>query len=98
MDQDTAKQAVLKYLNAKYPVPGDELVILDERTRATPYGWVFFFNSRRFVETRDVLLALGGNGPIVFERDTAAIVELPSHSPPDEVIRHYEATRARRDG
>src|SRR5437879_2219761 len=93
MDQNTAKLAVLKHLNTRYPMPDDELVILEERTRSTSYGWVFFFNSRRYVETRNVLHALGGNGPVVFERETGAIVELPSHSPPDEVIRQYEAAR-----
>lgn len=98
MDENTAKEAVLKHLNAKYTVPGDELVILDERTRATSYGWVFFFNSRRFLETRDILHALGGNGPVVFERDTRKIVELPSHSRPDDVIRQYEATRTSQHG
>jgi hypothetical protein len=98
MDRDTARQAVLKHLKAKYPIADDDLVILDDRTRATDYGWVFFFNSRRFIETRNVLYALGGNGPVVFERDTAAIIELPSHSPPDEALRQYEATRASSHG
>lgn len=86
---------MLDHLNARYPIPDDEFLILGDLTRTTSYGWVFFFNSRRFVETRDVLYALGGNGPVVFERDTAAIVELPSHSPPDEVLLQYEAKRSR---
>ena len=96
MDQDSAKSAVLKHLNATYSVAGDELVILEERTRVTPYGWVFFYNSRRYIETRNILYALGGNGPVVFERETGSIVPLPSHSPPDEVIRQYELTRESR--
>ena len=45
--------------------PGIELVILDAHTIAKPYGWVFFYNSKKFVESGDFLDSTVGNGPMV---------------------------------
>lgn len=90
IDVHAAGRRVAKFLNSKYPRVGDELVILEDRTVVKAYGWVFFYNTRRFVETGNFLHALGGNGPVVYERASGDIVELPSHSPPDVVLREYE--------
>jgi hypothetical protein len=69
------------------------LVLLDERTQEKPYGWVFFFNTRRFVESRDLVFALGGNGPVVVERETGRITLLGSARPPEKEIAELERQR-----
>jgi hypothetical protein len=95
MAPSKAKDSVLRYLNGKYAASvGDELVVIDAATRSAPYGWVFFYSTRRYLETRDMVHALGGNGPVVFECDTGAIVELATRSPVIDLIRDYEATRS----
>lgn len=93
MDFKAARAAVLKHVNTLMTRPDDELVIIDSSTRTKPYGWIFFYNSKRYLETKDMMYALGGNGPIVFERDTGAIIPLATHNTADKLIRAYELTR-----
>jgi hypothetical protein len=68
----------------------EELVLLEARTIEKPYGWVFFYQSRRFVETGDVLHALGGNGPLVIERDSGRITVLGTARGVEEELRVFE--------
>jgi hypothetical protein len=90
MTLDDARYAVLALLNRNTGASNDELVLLDERTQEKPYGWVFFFNTRRFVETRNFVFALGGNGPVVVERETGRITLLGSARPPEKEIAEFE--------
>jgi len=48
---------------------GDEFVIFDESTIQIDSGWVFFYNSKEFVETGNPVSSLGGNGPIFVKFD-----------------------------
>jgi len=78
-----AREAAQLYLKSKYGLGEDDVVFLEELTRERPYGWVFFYESRRFIETGDIMHAFGGNGPLVadacrhriFEVGTAAGLE-----------------------
>ena len=56
-----------------------------------PYGWIFFYNSRRYLETRSPLLALAGNGPVVVERH-GQLHQLGSAHAPDVTIAEFERT------
>ena len=65
MTLDDARQIVLDYLKQLEPDTGCELVMLDGNTLEREFGWVFFYNSRRYVETGNIIHALAGNAPIV---------------------------------
>ncbi len=69
IDKKTAEKIVTEYLNHCYPVQGDKLVILDEYTIETAYGWVFFFNSQRYLETNDFHYMVAGNGPLLVKKN-----------------------------
>ena len=90
---DDARIRVLSHLNQVYGEGPDALVILDDRTIEKPYGWIFFYNSREFVETGDFLHALGGNGPVVFEAATGEIHQLQTAREPIVEIRRFEEGR-----
>lgn len=51
---------------------GINLVIVHDQTVEVPEGWVFFYNSKEFVETRNFLSRLAGNGPIFVDRSGLA--------------------------
>jgi Immunity protein 35 len=69
------------------------LVVMDEMTLTKPYGWVFFYNSRRYLETRDILHAIAGNGPVVVLADTGEVVTLGTARRWEEAIAAFEQQR-----
>lgn len=69
------------------------LALLEEMTLDKPYGWVFFYNSRRYVETRNVMQSVAGNGPVVVLAATGEIVRLGSARRPEEEIALFERAR-----
>ncbi len=70
--------------------PHDAFVILEEETIEKPWGWVFLYQSRRFLETRDPSHMLAGNAPILVNRETGVAVETGTAMPVEEYIREYE--------
>lgn len=50
---------------------GLDLVLCSERTIDTDVGWVFFYESRQYLDSRDEHDRLMGNGPILVARSGA---------------------------
>jgi hypothetical protein len=71
-----------------------ELTICDQLTRAEDFGWVFFYDSRRYLETNDPAWALGGNAPIIVDKDSG-VAELTGTSHPIEYYITAYRTRSR---
>jgi hypothetical protein len=65
---------------------GDEFALISDKTIEVSGGWIFFYNSREFIETGNPISALAGNGPIFVDR-TGAVRHLPSALPWDEAIK-----------
>lgn len=59
---------------------------MEKETKEVEGGWVFFYNSRDFVRTRNPLDALAGNGPIFVSR-RGVLTELPSAIPWEGALR-----------
>jgi hypothetical protein len=88
--RDEAIERVLAALRARAVGGADGVVILESKTIEKPYGWAFFYNSRKFIETGELLYCLVGGGPVVVLADTGAIHELGSARPPLEEIAKLE--------
>jgi hypothetical protein len=93
LDLEEAKRHVMKYLAAASVRSGEPLQLMNPYTIAKPYGWVFFYNSARFVTTGHPLDAVAGNGPLVVMRDTGEIVALGSGRPEEVEIAEFERSR-----
>ena len=93
----TAKEArslAEQYL-AKLPVdPPMELTILDEHTIESDFGWVFFWNSKRYQETGEFQYALAGNAPLIVDRHDGSIHEIPPAYSVEEAVSNYQKSRA----
>lgn len=92
IDIDVATRIAEEYLRAHPLIASvDGGVCLNlERTRSLPYGWVFFYNSRRFFETGDILHALGGNAPFLVEAATGRVVEFGTARSVEFYLEEYE--------
>jgi len=89
LTKSEALKLVLKELHGKGPIE-DSLVVVDELTIEKAFGWVFFFNSKKFVETGISKYRLFGNGPIIVNKFGGAIEFCGSGTPPEDIIRDYE--------
>lgn len=62
LDADRAAQIALEYLNQHFPLEDDEIIVFDGME--TRDSWVFQYNSRRYLETHDLVYALVEGRPI----------------------------------
>jgi hypothetical protein len=73
-------------------VSDGEAIVLDDMTVDRPYGWVFFYQARRFVETRDPMQQLVGNAPIIINRFSDELRCTGTAHPVAHYLAEYEAT------
>lgn len=57
-------------------------------------GWLFCFQSRRYLQSGEIPDALAGNGPIFVDRHTGEQHALGTAYPPEEVLRRHLASRS----
>ena len=89
MVRDEAAAIAEGYLNDRYQDPDDHLVVLVDAAIKKPYGWVFFYQSRRYLDTGYFLHQLVGSGPVVVLRD-GTVHTLGSAREPEQEIRDFE--------
>lgn len=72
---------------------GDELPceILDSQTLERSYGWVFFYQSRHYIETGDPTYLLAGNAPLIVDRLTGKVTETGTAHPTEYYLARHEA-------
>lgn len=67
---------------------GDFIII---KSIEVPEGWIFFYNSREYVETKDDMFALIGNGPVFVNR-LGSVEELTSALPWKDALQKLRET------
>ncbi|OUC16483.1 MAG: hypothetical protein B0A82_01415 [Alkalinema sp. CACIAM 70d] len=80
MKYEAAKKLVSEFINLRLESDEDEFVIDDEEVIETDFGWVFPYNSKKFLESGELIYALVGNAPIIFDnRDETIHITGTSH-------------------
>jgi hypothetical protein len=69
---------------------GDRFVIMHEHTIEKPYGWIFFYTSKGWLETGEIKFAVAGNSPLLVTRDTGELQVFGTAQPTDWYIEQYE--------
>jgi hypothetical protein len=95
---EQAKKIAEEYVNKDYYVEGDRLIVVNEETIEKEYGWVFFFDSLKHLETGDDSYLVAGNAPVVVEKNDGGIHVLATVPPLERWIDQYEAQRSRDTG
>lgn len=88
MDVDDARKIAEDWVG-RYPAEEDDAIVLEGDPREEPFGWVFFYNSRRFLETEDYSYALMGNAPIVVMRDSGEVRGTGTAKPLEEYLEEF---------
>ena len=86
---DNALSIARAYVDA---VTEGRAVVTESTVIDLPYGWVFFYQNREFLETRDPLTQLVGNAPIIFNRVSGEYRVTGTAHPVDHYLREYEST------
>jgi hypothetical protein len=66
-----------------------DMAIVDNQTEEHDFGWVFFYTTKRYLETKNINDIVPGNGPIIVNRD-GSVVTLPTSQNPKILIADYE--------
>ncbi|MBN8469455.1 hypothetical protein JYJ95_23385 [Corallococcus exiguus] len=100
MNRDEARELMDAYVREVSAQAGAELIVRDEHTIEREFGWVFFYTSKRYVETGDPAFLLGGNAPMIVDRMTGELHVTGTAYPVEHYIAEYEARlrTSRRDG
>ncbi|WP_444893706.1 YrhB domain-containing protein [Microbulbifer sp. TRSA001] len=67
-----------------------DCVVLAEETIEKAWGWVFFYQSKTYVETGDFRNMLAGNAPIIVNRDTGQLSYAGTAHDIECYIKEYE--------
>lgn len=70
----------------------DEIILLEDQTIEKSWGWVFFYTSKKWHETRDICYAIAGNAPILVERNTGRLIATGTAMATERYIENYERT------
>ena len=67
-----------------------KLVILDEHTIADDFGWVFFYESKAYLDTGNSSKALAGNGPLLVSRLDGSVHVTGTSRPIEFYIENFK--------
>jgi hypothetical protein len=63
-----------------------------EKTIAKPYGWIFFYESKEFLDNGTESARFFGNAPIIVDRNTFELRLTGTARPLKEYLAKYEAS------
>jgi hypothetical protein len=66
--------------------------IVRESTIAKPYGWIFFYQSKEFLDNGTALARFAGNAPIIVNRNSSEIRVTGTAKPLKHYLEEYEKT------
>jgi Tripartite tricarboxylate transporter family receptor/Immunity protein 35 len=69
---------------------GLELVLLDQHTIERDFGWVFFYDSKRHVETGDFQDSIVGNAPIVVTKADGRVHVTGTAHPVEHYLKEFD--------
>lgn len=71
-----------------------KLKIIDEATIEQDFGWVFFYT----IDSDDENVRLGGNGPLIVDKDLEKVFQAGSRLPIEDYISLYKKYRGDEEG
>jgi hypothetical protein len=85
MTKSEAEEIVERYLNSEERGGTPDLVLLKDVTIEREFGWIFFYQSKRFLETGNISDILAGNAPLVVTKSDGRLHVTGTAHP----IEHY---------
>ena len=90
MNKLDAEKIALKYVAERQVAANCELQIISELTQEERFGWVFYYDAKKYIETGNPKFAIGGNAPIIIDAQTGNIEETGTAHPVEYYIELYK--------
>lgn len=90
MDLYLAKTIAQRWIDQHWGESSTHVVICDHLTRERPFGWVFFYQSAEYLQSKDPKHQLVGNAPLIVDRADGSVHLTGTLKPLDEYIAEYE--------
>ena len=88
---EDAKREALAYVRETLLAESkNEPALLESETVEKPWGWVFFWNTRLFTETGDLVHAVFGPDPVCVSRSDGRVTSVSGERPLQRELRRYE--------
>jgi hypothetical protein len=92
MNLAEAEKLVISELVKSNISDGIECGLLKDETIEKDWGWVFFYQSVAFIESGDFLDKLGGNAPIIINKQTGKLIHTGTAYDIEHYIKEYEGS------
>ncbi len=105
MEKEQAQSLVEEYLRKSeveinnfgsalpgYVNPNIKLIILNEITEEHEFGWVFYYNSVKYLNSKNPIDALAGNAPLIINRKSGELIETGTARNTEYYINNYIKT------
>jgi hypothetical protein len=93
IDRAAAEQIAREAIRTQ-AAPDADVVVMTEHTLERPVGWVFFYNTRAFVETGDFSQSLIGNAPVLVDRCDGSVHFIATSRPVEDAVAEYASRTA----
>lgn len=90
LDIDKAKEIVCSQLLELEQQVGEPLIVVDADTIERNTCWVFFYDSRNYVETGNAIYKLAGNAPFIVDKRDWSLHATGTAEPIMNYILEYE--------
>ena len=104
IDREEAYKIAREYVNTYHDLKpyhdvgdNDSVVILEEETVERSCGWIFFYQSRLWVQTKKHLYRMVNNYPIIVDRLDGRVSYFDMENGIDAGVEYYEKNRHNRD-
>ncbi|MEP2151701.1 MAG: YrhB domain-containing protein [Roseobacter sp.] len=84
-----AIDAARKMANEYVMQVSDDVEIYDDPIVECQFGWVFGYQSKRYIQTGHILDALAGNAPILIDKNKASLHVLGTAHPIEYYLKNY---------
>ena len=70
---------------------GTEFILIEENTIEKPWGWVFFYQNKTFVNIKTMTEEIAGNAPFIVNRSTGKLTKTGTAYQLAQYLTAYEA-------
>ena len=90
MTYEDARKKVEIYIQILSEGENYALAIVEDATIEKDFGWVFFYNSKKYLETKNFSDVIVGNGPILVSKKDGKLYETGTAYPIEHYIENFE--------